>query len=350
ALHKRPRPPEGDPLRPRLDGRASKERLLSCPAARSASEPRCGGGLRGPRRGIRSRSERCEPGAARHGPHAGPGSRRRRVRGPRPRPRPDRPRACIPLPSEEGVRGARHEDPRPERSRRREPGGGTHGRHPRPARQVRARQDLGEDPQRKAPEGPRGQGHSDDEAALRLPLQRGTGRPNRPRGGSGCREGDLPPRRRGARHEGHTDTALPSGDSFPHRQRDLAPARLEEDGHERHLQAAHARGGRRARASGCRNERSAQRGRGVRHTLVEPLLAEGAPSVRNRARRDQALPAQGGGLREGPLGMGSRPGSRLPPTWARRGGEIRDSGAPSTGEEELDARVGAQGTDALSLV
>ena len=87
----------------------------------------------------------------------------------------------------------------------------------------------------------------------------------------------LPPRRRRARYEGHTDEALPPGDTFANRQGGLAPARPEENGPERHLQAAHPRGSRRARAPrGCWNPRG---GRRVRDSVVEPFLAGGTPGV-----------------------------------------------------------------------
>ena len=107
---------------------------------------------------VGPRPERGEPGAARHGPRAGPRGRRRRLRGAGPGPGPLRPRARLPLPAQARVRGARDEDPRPKRPGRRLAGGRAHGRHPRPTRQVRAGQDSGAEPARQAPQGPRGQG------------------------------------------------------------------------------------------------------------------------------------------------------------------------------------------------
>ena len=47
------------------------------------------------------------------------------------------------------------------------PGGRAHGRHPRPARQVRAGQDRGEEPAGQAAEGPRGQGDSGAHGPIR---------------------------------------------------------------------------------------------------------------------------------------------------------------------------------------
>src|SRR5215218_6470209 len=59
AQHKRPRPEEGHPLRPRLHRRASPLRLLSSPTTRSPKSLRCPRRLRGPRGGSRPRTERA---------------------------------------------------------------------------------------------------------------------------------------------------------------------------------------------------------------------------------------------------------------------------------------------------
>jgi DNA invertase Pin-like site-specific DNA recombinase len=103
--------------------------------------------------------------------------------------------------------------------------------------------------------------------------------------------------------------------TFPDRQRAVAQAGPKKDGLERHLQAAHLRGdsGVGARAGG----RLPTEGQELRDTLVEPLFAEVAPSLRAYTKRAETLPSEGRIYPETPRRVDSVPGAGLPSARAR---------------------------------